>query len=72
MRFQLINFSSCLFAFVAILAFSQVTEAKACANGLTLCESGSVGCNGNYCTVKARGETRYFCREFFGLLPWTS
>merc|ERR1711990_339938 len=61
MRFQLVNFSSCLFALVTILAFSQVAEAKACANGLTLCESGSVACNGSYCTVKARGETRYFC-----------
>lgn len=74
MRFQnpLTSFSF-LFAIVAILAFSQVAEAKACSNGLTLCESGSVGCNGNYCTVKARGQTRYFCREsfFLGFILWS-
>merc|ERR1712014_426344 len=72
MRFQNpLTSISFLFAIVAILAFSQVADAKACSNGLTLCESGSVGCNGNYCTVKARGQTRYFCPPASNNCPGT-
>ncbi|GAA5845833.1 hypothetical protein JCM5353_007408 [Sporobolomyces roseus] len=54
MRFFLLPFA----LFVAIL--STLVQADACANGLTICGSGSISCS-SYCTVKQNGKTRYFC-----------
>lgn len=53
----------CLLPFALLVAIlSTLVQADACANGLTICGSGSISCS-SYCTVKQNGKTRYFCRE---------